>query len=104
MSTTPGQAVSVTYVDFLQANGIQCLPAESLGQPEQRVVASEVGEVQFVVRCSMSELNQRSQQMPPPPGDGNAGLLPAGTAVHAVDGWPPVCRLAAQHDGSWHVT
>ncbi|WP_411285602.1 hypothetical protein, partial [Lapillicoccus sp.] len=65
--------------------------------------AGEVGAVQLRVRCSLNELNDRTHQMPPPARDGDAGFLPAGTPVHAVNGWSPLCRLAARLDGSWHV-
>jgi hypothetical protein len=95
---TPGHAVSVDYVDFVQANGIQYLAADNLGLSPVTVAAADVGPVQFRVRCALSELNRQTQQMPPPPRDGDAGLLTAGTPVHAVKGWSPSCRLAAQRD------
>ncbi len=96
----PGEVVSVDYADFVQANGIQYLVAESLGGTSAPVAAL-VGPVQFRVRCSFSELNERTQQMPAAPRNGDAGALPAGTPVYAVNGLTPLCRLAAQRNGSW---
>ncbi len=103
MEATPGHAVSVDYVDFVEANGIQYIAADNLGLSPVTVAAADIGEVQFRVRWSLSELNQQTQQMPPSPRDGDAGFLPAGTPIHAVNGWSPSCRLAAQRDGTWHA-
>lgn len=96
-----GAAVRVDYVDFVQANGRQYVAG--LGASDATVSATEVGPVQFRVRCSLRDLNSRTDQMPPPARDGDAGLLPAGTPVHEVTGWSPLCRLAAQRDGVWRV-
>lgn len=106
-----GAAVMVDYVDFVQAHGRQYVAG--LGASDATVSAAtvsaatlsadEVGPVQFRVRCSLRELNSRADQMPPPARDGDAGLLPAGTPVHEVRGWSPLCRLAAQRDGVWRV-
>ena len=101
VSETPGSAVAVDYVDFVQANGRQYVA--DLGGARLTVGAGGVGAVQFLVRCSLSELNDRTHQMPPDPRDGDAASLPAGTPVHAVNGWSPLCRLTAEHDGSWRV-
>ena len=101
VSETQGSAVAVTYVDFVQANGRQYVA--DLGGARLTVGAADLGAVQFLVRCSLSELNERTHQMPPDPRDGDAASLPAGTPVHAVNGWSPLCRLTAEHDGSWRV-
>jgi len=101
VTATSGRAVMVDYVDFVRANGVEYVAR--LGEEEAGVGPADIGAVQFHVRCSFSELNRRTQQMPPPARDGDAGFLPAGSPVHAVNGWSPSCRLAAQHDGSWHV-
>ncbi len=103
VSVTPGHGVAVDYVDFVEANGMQYVVPENLGVAPVPVRAADIGAVQFVVRCALSELNRRTSQMPPPARDGDAAFLPAGTPVHAVNGWSPSCRLAAQHDGAWHV-
>lgn len=101
VSEAPGGAVAVDYVDFVQANGRQYVA--DLGGARLTVGAADLGAVQFLVRCSLSELNERTHQMPPDPRDGDAASLPAGTPVHAVNGWSPLCRLTAEHDGSWRV-
>lgn len=103
VSSRPGEMVSVDYADFVQANGIQYLVAESLGGTSAPVTAAQVGPVQFRVRRSFSDLNERTHQMPSAPRNGDAGALPAGTPVYAVKGWSPLCRLAAQRYGSWLV-
>ncbi len=54
---TPGHAVSVDYVDFVQGNGEQYLVADMLGVPPPPVTDADVGTMQFQVRCSLSELN-----------------------------------------------
>ena len=101
VSETQGSSVAVDYVDFVQANGRQYVA--DLGGARLSVGEAEVGAVQLRVRCSLSELNDRTHQTPPPARDGDAGFLPAGTPVHAVNGWSPLCRLTAEHDGSWRV-
>jgi len=101
VTPTPGHAVTVDYVDFVRTNGVEYVAR--LGEEGVAVGPSDIGEVHLTVRCSFSELNRRTQQMPPPARDGDTGFLPTGTAVHAVNGWSPSCRLVAQHDGSWHV-
>lgn len=102
--TDPGNgnsAVMVDYVDFVQANGQQYVA--DLGGHHVELAAADIGRVQFYVRCSLSEPNAQTHQSPPPLQDGYAGHLPTGTPVHAITGWSPRCRLAAQRDGSWKV-
>ena len=39
----------------------------------------------------------------PPPRDGDASYLAAGTPVYAEKGWPTSCRLLTQSAGAWRV-
>jgi len=103
LTTTPGHGVAVDYVDFIQANGIHYVVAENLGLTPVAAVAADIGDTQFLVRCALSPLNEQTHEAPPTPRDGDAAFVPEGTPVHAVKGWPTSCRLAAQHDGKWHL-
>jgi hypothetical protein len=71
--------------------------------PTTAVTPSDLGPVQFKVRCSYSELNTVTRQQTPKLRSHDSTLVPAGNPVYALNGWPPSCRLAAQHDGEWHV-
>ncbi len=102
-TTTAGRGAAVDYVDFIQANGLSYVVPENLGLPPVKVPAADIGDVQFLVRCALSPLNEQTKVAPPPPRDGDAAFIPEGTPVHAVKGWPTLCRLAAQHHGEWHV-
>ena len=103
LAITPGHGVAVDYVDFIHAYGTFYVIPESLGLPPQVVTAADIGDVQLVVGCALSPLNDQAGAAPPTPRDGDAAFVPAGTPVHAVKGWPKSCRLAAQHDGGWHI-
>jgi hypothetical protein len=85
--------VIVDYVDFIQWAGRQYL-SDGTSLPE-----SSLGPMVGVSRCSFSELNERTGQMTPDPGDGDTAFLAAGTPIFAVTGWSADCRLAARRDG-----
>jgi hypothetical protein len=99
---TPSGAsfASVDYVDFLQANDTEYI-ADLMGR--LAVSTTQIGPVQLRVRCSFSELNAATHRMTPQAENGDAGFLTAGTEVHAITGWSPLCRLAAQRDGKRRV-
>ncbi len=103
LTTTPGHGVAVDYVDFIHANGMSYGVAEEMNLPSVPIAVSDIGAEQFRVRCSLSQLNNQTHVFPPPPRDGDASFLPAGTPVHAITGWSPTCRLAAQLHGTWRV-
>ncbi len=103
LTTTPGHGVAVDYVDFVHANGMSYQVAEQMNLPAVPVAVSDIGAEQFRVRCSLSKLNDQTHVFPPPPRDGDASFLPAGTPLHAIRGWSPTCRLAAQLAGRWQV-
>ncbi len=88
------------YVDFVQANGRNYVADLDRVPP---ITGVEIGTRVLWVRCSFSKLNYATGQVPPMPRDGDAAFLTPGTAVYAIRGWPPACRLAASHDGKWHV-
>jgi hypothetical protein len=90
----------VDYVDFLQANATQYIADLGRPGPSRR---PHLGAEQLTVRCSFSRLNAQTHRAPPPPRDGDAAFVPAGTPVYSVRGWSPLCRLAARHDGEWHT-
>lgn len=89
----------VDYVDFVQFRGTEYVA--DLGHAV--VSPARLGAEQFRVRCSFSRLNAQTQRLTPRAGDGDAAFLPPGTAVYSIDGWSPLCRLAAKHGGRWHV-
>lgn len=91
---------AVDYIDFVQWRGIQYIAPPS---GPRTAGAGDVGAEQFRVTCSYSELNERTGRQPPDPVDLSAAFLPAGTPVHALNGWAPECRLTAQRDGAWQV-
>lgn len=88
------------YVDFVQANGRNYI-ADLNRVP--LITRAEVGARVMWVRCSFSKLNEATGQVPPKPRDGDAAFLAPGTALYAIRGWSPACRLAASHDGRLHV-
>lgn len=90
----------VDYVDFVRHAGVEYLAG--MGEPAT-VRSDQVGLEQFRVTCNFSELNRVSGRQPGTPGDGAAGRLAVGTPVHAVNGWSPRCRLAANQGAQWHV-
>lgn len=91
---------AVDYVDFLQANGRNYIAGLHRVPP---VTGADIGARVLWVRCSFSKLNEATGQVPPKPRDGDAAFLAPGTAVYAIRGWPPACRLAASHDGRLYV-
>ena len=97
---------AVDYVDFVQWGGVQYLAdvanaADAAGP--MTAEAADVGPEQFRVSCSYSELNDLTGREMPDPVDRSAAFLPAGSAVHALKGWPPQCRLTALREGKWQV-
>jgi hypothetical protein len=95
-----GGSASVDYVDFVQANGRTYIA----GLPRVRSLGStHLGVRVLTVRCSYSELNDRTHQMTSQPRDGDAAFLTPGTPVYSIRGWSPNCRLAAREHGQLHV-
>lgn len=90
----------IDYIDFLQHDGRQYLAGLTEVSP---VSSTQLGEVVLLSKCSFTALNDTTNQDPGPPRDGDTAFLPPGTAIHAVDGWEPECRLAAERDGRIHV-
>ena len=101
LETVAGQGAAVDYADVVRFGGQQYLSH----QPGVAATAApeEVGAVQFRVRCSFGELNQRTGVRPPALRDGDSGWIPAGTEMHTLRGWPVTCRLVARHDDTWLV-
>ena len=97
LSSSAPRAI-VEYVDPIEANGIQYLV-----QPSVVISGSDIGAEQFRVRCSFAQLNAVTHRETPNLRDGDASFLDAGTAVFAINGWSPLCRLAAKTGDTWKV-
>ena len=92
--------VAIDYVDFVNYDGRQYLTGLAPTSPISR---ADLREVVTHSRCSLSALNERTGRDPGTPRDGDTGFLPSGTAIYAVHGWAPECRLAAERDGKVQV-
>ena len=95
-----GQRVSEDFGDVIVAGDSTFVAASPV---TTSVTPSDLGQVQFTVRCSYSELNDVTQQQTPELRSHDSTYVPAGAPVYALKGWPPSCRLAAQHDNQWHA-
>lgn len=93
-------SVMVDYVDFVVVGRTTYLAGPG---PVPRVDKTQLDKIVMASRCSFSELNNRTGEMTPMPGDGDTGFLPPGTPVYTMRGWSPACRLVAEHDGALHV-
>jgi hypothetical protein len=100
VAVKPGQGVAIEYTDFVVHNGVTYL--SGLGRPET-VTPSQLGPELFRVSCTFSKLNDLTHAQLPDPTEHSAGHIPAQSPVFELKNWPPACRLAAQHDGTWHV-
>jgi hypothetical protein len=92
--------VAIDYVDFVNHGGRQYVAGTAEAPMVER---TDLGEVVLRSACSFSAFNERTHRDPGRPRDGDTGFLPPGTAIHAVRGWEPECRLAAERDGQVHV-
>lgn len=87
---------TVDYVDAIEASG-----TEFTVQPSVVVSGSDLGVEQFRVRCSFAQLNSATHRETPKIRDGDATFLEAGTPVYSINGWSPLCRLAAKTGDTW---
>lgn len=92
--------VAIDYVDFVDHDGRRYLAGSNDAPP---VAPADLGEVILRSACSFSAFNERTGRDPGRPRDGDTGFLPPGTTIHAVRGWAPECRLAAERDGQVHA-
>jgi hypothetical protein len=92
--------VVIDYVDFIRLDGREYLAAFT---PTPAISRADLGEVIAESRCSLSAVNERTGTDPGPSRDGDTGFLPSGTDIHAVRGWDPACRVAAERDGRLYV-
>ena len=93
---------SVDYVDFLRFHRRDYITGLD-PKSRQPISASQLGPVVLHVRCSLSDLNDRTGKMAAQQRDGDAAFLHPGTPVYVVRGWSRGCRLAAPHDGQLHL-
>lgn len=85
---------SLDYVDFVRVDGRTYLALDrDLTRP---VPAGDLGEQVGAVRCMLSGRNDDRSYVPR---DGDAAYLAAGAALHAVPGYAPGFRIAAQAPG-----
>ncbi len=96
----PTRSVIIDYVDFIRLDGREYLAGFT---PTPPVSHADLGEVVAESRCSLSAFNERTRTDPGPSRDGDTGFLPPGTDIHAVRGWDPACRVAAERDGRLYV-
>ena len=89
----PGTAAAVDYIDSIWHDSISY---EYL--PTVPVTAAQIGSVLTRIQCSMSTYPD-THAPPSQLANDTATALSAGTAVHAVKGFSPGCRLAAYMDG-----
>ncbi|WP_433558494.1 hypothetical protein ACQPWY_08115 [Pseudonocardia xinjiangensis] len=87
-------------MDFIRLDGREYLAGFTPTPPVSR---ADLGEVVAESRCSLSAFNERTRTDPGPSRDGDTGFLPPGTDIHAVRGWDPTCRIAAERDGRLYV-
>jgi len=85
----------VDWVDFVQLDGTQYVAGIDGKVPA--IASSQLGSVVGRVECELSVLEFHAQ--PGPAVDGNAAFLKVGTEVHAVRGYAPSCRVAAEISG-----
>lgn len=91
-----GNAI-VDYIDFVGHEGRTYLadPHAARSLP-QSAVGNRVG----TVRCELSRIVPAPEYLTR---DGDAGFLPAGTALYAMRGYPPSFRLLAAQDGAYRI-
>jgi hypothetical protein len=98
-TTTPGGcdvkpfSGILDYVDFVRVGGQSM---DNLTATVER--AADLGSVVMTVTCQLDDRHEEVTRR-----DGTASFLPVGTPVHAVNGFDPRCRVAAEVDGHVHV-
>lgn len=93
--TTGDSTIMVDWVDMVQLHGVQYI--SDLDGTLSAVAPAQLGPVVGRVQCQLNVL--KFQTEPGPPVDGDAPFLPIGTEVHAIRGYQPTCRVAAQVGG-----
>lgn len=88
----------VDYVDHVRDEG-RTYTADTVSTP-QTVPRSALGGRVGSVRCQLAKIQPAPEYLPR---DGDAGFLPAGTALYAVRGYPSSFRLAALREGSYRL-
>lgn len=96
---TGNATVVVDWVDVLQLNGTQYIAGLDGDIPA--IPADQLGPVLGRVSCKLSALTFSTK--PGPLVDGDAAFIDVGTAVHAVHGYSPACRVAARIAGENRV-
>lgn len=86
--------IHIDYADFLQGQGIRYSvyysPAGSA--PTRADLGPKLGSVRY---CYQASQGKTPSGAPHQPQDGDAGILPIGTPIYAVRGYPTTARLAA---------
>ena len=94
----PARRAAISFTDFVVHHGVTYSAHMDASADWTR---DQLGPELFRVTCTFSSLNERTQSELPEPTEHSAGYISAGSAVHAVKGWPAACRLAAERDGRW---
>ena len=98
-ATGGAAAVMVDWIDFVRLGGIEYVA--DLAGSVPAVPQSGLGPIVGEVTCQLSVL--KFSRPPGPAVDGDAAFLPVGTAVHAIAGIAPSCKVAAQVAGTVRV-
>ena len=94
-----GGRVEIEWVDFLQFDSRQYIAGPG---PAVTIHPSQLGPVITHIQCSLAASDDH-RHAGIPLVNGSAAHLPAGSAVFAVRGYSPRCRLAGYVDGHLHV-
>jgi hypothetical protein len=89
----PGTAAEVDYIDSIWHDSVNYDYF-----PSVHISAAQTGSVLTRIQCSMATYPD-TRRTPVHWANDTATALPAGTPVHAVKGFSPLCRLAAYVDG-----
>ena len=96
-SGSDGPAAIVDYVPFVRHGGLQYVHwGSAAGEVRQEQVGRQVG----TVTCRLSDTAYDPDRRPQ---DGDAAFLPAGTALHALQGADPTVRLVARGEDGWQL-
>ena len=96
----PVRRALIDFTDFVVHDGVTY---RSRPDRPQVLAPAQLGPEVFRVSCTYSSLNELTQSELPEATEHSAGFIPARSPVFELRGWPPACRLAAQHDGRWYV-
>lgn len=92
--------VMIDYVDFVHHDATEYIADLHRVAP---INAVHLSQRVLTVQSSFAQINHVTSANPGPAHEGDAAFLLPGTPVYGIKGWSPSCRLAARHDGHWHI-